>query len=52
MLLTFVTPWKLFQSVGNLFSVFVYSTENSDGALALTTYLRIHFPSLAHQDTK
>lgn len=29
MLLTFVTPWKLFQSVGNLFSVFVYSTKNS-----------------------
>lgn len=36
MLLTFVTPWKLFQSVGNLFSVFVYSTENSVSSLSHT----------------
>lgn len=52
MLLTFVTPWKLFQSVGNLFSVFVYSTENSVGSLSHTTYPGIRSPFLAHQDTK
>lgn len=52
MLLTSVTPWKLFQSVGNLFSVFVYSTENSVGSPSHTTYPGIRSPFLAHQDTK
>ena len=52
MLLTCVTPWKLFQSVGNLLSVFVYSTENSVGSLSHTAHLGIRSLFLAHQDTK
>lgn len=37
-MLTFVTLWKLFQFVGNLLSVFVYSTENIVGLLLHNTY--------------
>jgi hypothetical protein len=50
MLLTSVTPWKLFQSVGNLFSVSVSSTENSAGSLSCTTYAWSHPHFLAHEN--
>lgn len=50
MLLTSVTPWKLFQSVGNLFSVSASSTENSAGSPLWTTYAWSHPCFLAHEN--